>query len=311
MTIIFFGSDDFAAHHLERLLGSSHKVSAVVTQADKARGRHLKISELPVKETALRHSLKVFQPEQIQTPDFLESLRNLQPDIIVVIAYGKILPESVLNIPRKFCVNVHASLLPKYRGASPIHWAVINGDKTSGVSIIKMNAKMDAGEIIARKETAIADDDTTVSLKRKLADLGGELLLETLSLIEKGEHILKPQDESKVTYVAKLTKDIGKIDWSKPAVEIHNRVRGLVPWPGASTLWQGKSLKVLETKVLEDLKADSIGGQVFRVAKDGLDVTTGQGILRITRIHPESSKAMDAYSFAQGHRLAVGQRFGP
>jgi len=310
MTIIFFGSDEFAAAHLEKLSSARHKILAVVTQPDKARGRHLKISELPVKEVALRYGYPVLQPGKITDKEFSVQLKDFAADIFVVIAYGKILPVDVLSVPRKFCINVHASLLPKYRGASPIHWAVINGDETTGVTIIKMNSQLDAGEIICQDEVPITAEDTTVTLKRKLTETGRQLLIKTLAAIEAGTFSCRAQEESSATYVAKLTKELGLIDWAKPAAETHNLVRGLQPWPGAYTFCQQKVLKILETNVAESQAPAASPGQVVKIGKEGFDVVTGRGILRVCTVHPESAKPMSAHSFILGQRINVGFRFG-
>jgi len=309
MNIIFFGSDDFAAMNLERLVKSQHKVLAGVTQPDKPRDRHLKVTALPVKETALKYSLPVLQPEAVGDHDFIDKLKSYAADLFVVIAYGKILPTKILSIPQKFCINVHASLLPKYRGASPINWAIINGDQVSGISVIKMNAKMDAGEIISQREIRIDPHDTSSTLRVRLAQASTELLPETIQLIEKNTFRLTPQNEAEATYTKKLTKELGRIDWSDSAVNIHNRVRGLVPWPGAYTHYNGKILKILATQIVEAQSKQSQPGQIVQISKQGVDVATGTGILRVGKVHLESSKVMDVQSFVAGHKITVGFSF--
>jgi len=309
MNLIFFGSDDFAATNLERLVKLPHKILACVTQPDKPRDRHLKVTALPVKETALKYSLPILQPETIGDHDFIDKLQSYAADLFVVIAYGKILPVKILSIPKKFCVNVHASLLPKYRGAAPINWAIINGDQITGVSVMKMNAKMDAGEIISQREIRIDPHDTSSTLRLRLAQAGTELLPETIKLIEKNTFQLTPQNEAEATYTKKLTKELGRIDWSDSAVNIHNRVRGLVPWPGAYTHYKRKILKILETQIVEAQAKQSQPGQIVQISKQGMDVAAGTGILRVGKVHLESSKVMDAHSFIVGHKIAMGFSF--
>jgi len=309
MNIIFFGSDDFAATNLVRLVSTRHKILACVTQPDKPRDRHLKVTALPVKEAALKHDLPVIQPEVISQDDVVQQLERFAADLFVVIAYGKILPEKILSIPKKFCINVHASLLPKYRGASPINWAIMNGEKISGVSIMKINNKMDAGEIISKMEVAIAPQDTAVTLRIKLAQTGADLLIETMDSVEKNLFKLIPQNETEATYTKKLTKELGRIDWSDSAVNIQNRVRGLVPWPGAYTHYQGKILKILETQIVEAQSKQTHPGQIVQISKQGMDVATGIGILRILKVHLESAKPMEAHSFMVGHKITMGFSF--
>jgi methionyl-tRNA formyltransferase len=292
--------------NLERLVKSQHKVLACVTQPDKPRDRHLKVTALPVKEVALKHGLPVIQPEIISKVDVIKQLESFAADLFVVIAYGKILPEKILSIPKKFCVNVHASLLPKYRGAAPIHWAIINDEQVTGVSIIKMNTKMDAGEIVSQREVRINPEDNSSTLKVRLAQAGAELLLETIKLIGKNTFRLTPQNEAEAIYTKKLTKELGRIDWSDSAVNIHNRVRGLVPWPGAYTHYKGKILKILETQIVDTQTKQSQPGQIVQISKQGMDVAAGTGILRVGKVHLESSKVMDVQSFVVGHKIAVG-----
>ena len=243
----------------------------------------------------------------------LPGLRELLPEaeLFVVIAYGKILPSEVLAIPEIFCVNVHGSLLPKYRGAAPINWAILNGDKTTGVTVIKLNEMMDAGEIISQRKMDIADDDTAVSLKANMARLGAELLLEAVHAIQKKAFKLIKQDLSEVTYAPKLTKELGIIKWNEKAKVIHDYVRGLLPWPGAFFFYQGKRLRLLETRLLEaKLPAVSSPGSVLEVSKSGILVSAADRPVLITRVHPEGGKPMAAHSFAMGYKIIPGHSFG-
>jgi methionyl-tRNA formyltransferase len=307
--IIFFGSDDFAAVHLKELLASEHQVLAVVTQPDRAKGRGLEVVLSPIKTIGLDAKLPVFQPENLKDKTFTEKMKSFNCDLFVVIAYGRILPPELLQVPYVCAINVHGSLLPKYRGAAPINWAIINGDKETGVSIIKMNAGMDAGDIFSQAKLKIDDSDTAASLRAKMAEAGKKLLLKTIDSFEKNAYTLNVQDSHAVTLAPKLTKELGKIDWQKSAVEVHNLVRGLVPWPSAYTGYQGKLLKILATEIA---KTDNKGkpGQVVEVTKDALIVATGKGSLALKKVQPESAKAMDIKSFVAGHKITAGFQFG-
>jgi len=342
MKIIFFGSDDFALAHLECLLGtdsagveqraeskgqmaecewqsaegegklskpcaiSSMQVLACVTQPDRARDRGMKVTISPIKECALVHNIPVLQPEDLSDQSFIKELKQLNADVFVVIAYGKFLPQTLLDIPSVCAINVHGSYLPKYRGAAPINWAIINGEKETGVSIIKLNTKMDAGEIIARKKIDIKTEDTSVTLRQRMIKEGKGLLLETLPELG-GEVKGIAQGETEVTFAPKLTKEMGKIDWNKPAAEICNLVRGLLPWPSAYTFYEGKMLKILASEISEETGGNP--GEVIRSSKEGLFVATGQGSLVIKKVHYESSKPMDAAAFSRGHELKEGSLF--
>ena len=309
MKTIFFGSDDFAVEHLKALCASKHKVLACVTQPDKPKGRHLALSASPVKEFTVSKKIPVLEPHVLTDKVFLNALKDYTADVFAVVAYGKILPSEVLSLPKTFCINIHGSLLPKYRGAAPINWAIINGEEKTGVTAIKMNSKMDAGDIIAKKEIAIHLKDTAPALRVRLAKLGSELLLEVLGTIESNTYQLIRQDEKAVTFAGKLTKELGHVDWKKSALEIDRLVRGLLPWPAAYTFEEKKLLKILEAKI-NDNPADKFApGQVTAISKSGIDVATGKGALRLTLVHPESSKMMPAHDFVVGHKLGVGFKF--
>lgn len=309
MKIVFFGSDDFAAVHLQELIAFGHQVVACVTQPDRAKGRGLEVVASPIKTIAVEAKIPVFQPTDLKTEFFISELRALKCDLFVVIAYGRILPAELLQVPYICAMNVHGSLLPKYRGAAPINWAVINGDKETGISIIKMNARMDAGDIFVQARMPIEKNDTAATVRVKMAQLGKKILLKTIDSLEKNTYTLTVQDQAAVTLAPKMTKELGKIDWNKPAVAIQNLIRGLFPWPGAYTQYQGKILKILEA---EAVNADIKGkrpGEVIEIKKDALVVVAGDGGLALKQVQPESAKVMDIQSFVAGHKIAVGYCF--
>ncbi|MFA5261394.1 MAG: methionyl-tRNA formyltransferase [Candidatus Omnitrophota bacterium] len=307
MKIVFFGSDDFAVANLKTLIKSGRRVVACVTPPDKEKGRGLKTSFSPVKECAQEYQIPVFQPGSLDDESFLRAIRGLESDLFVVIAYGKVLPEALLSAPRLFSVNVHASLLPKYRGAAPINWAIINGERQTGVTVIKLSPRLDAGDILSQARLDIDDTDTAVTLRGKLACLGADFLNDTIQAIQSGEVQSVPQDSKKATFAPKLTKGLGMIDWQHPAQRIHNLVRGLQPWPSAYTFYKNKMLKILETEVV----CESAGspGTVIRFVPSGFVVQTGGQGLCVKKVHLASGKAMMAKDFILGHRLELGTRF--
>lgn len=310
MNIVFFGSGDFAVTVFKGLIGSRHAIAACVTQPDRPKGRHLKVEASGVKTEAVRHRLAVMEPAHLKSSDFIESLKGCNADLFVVVSYGHILPKEILLLPKIFCINIHPSLLPKYRGAAPINWAVINGDEKTGVSIIKMDLLMDAGEIISQMEVMIDKSDTSISLTEKLSVVSVGLLLKTLEAIENNTHTLTRQNPSQATLAPKLTKQHGLIHWHESAVKIHNLVRGLLPWPGAFTCCSGKLLKILETKALDVEPKDALPGEIIGISAREIVVMTGRGALGILRVHPESSREMDIKSFMAGHKLGIGFKFG-
>ncbi len=305
MKIIFFGSDDFAGMHMEALIKSSHQVVAAVTQPDKAKGRGMKVVFSPIKELAVKYKIPLLQPETLKDPQIVAELKSFQADLFVVIAYGKILPQEVLDIPKIMPINVHGSLLPKYRGAAPINFAVMNGDEVTGLTIIKMNAAMDAGEIIAQHEMGIRPIDDASTLRIKMMQQGKEFLVKTVDQIAQGKFSLIPQDETKVTLASKLTKGMSKIDWKQPAVIIHNQVRGLQPWPGASTFYQGKQLKIYSTSVIPD-ETQAACGEIISADKNGVVVKAGEGAVLIGEIQLEGGTKMTAQQYLVGHSLPKG-----
>jgi len=300
MKIVFFGSSEFAVKSLKKLAESKNEIVCVVTQPDRKKGRHLLFSATVVKSTAADLNLQVLQPVKIDS-SFIEALKNFEADIFVVVAYGLILPKALLTIPGKMPINAHASLLPKYRGAAPVNWAIIKGENKTGVTIIKMNERMDEGQIISQEEIEIDQNDTAQTLDNKLSVLGAELLVETVEKIDSIK--LTKQDSQKVTYAPKLKKEDGLIDWSKKAIEIHNQIRGTIPWPGSFTHWQGKLLKIWKSSVLPSEKANFKPGEIIDVSKDGVLVATGKDTLKIDNIQLESSNKMDVAQFILGHEI--------
>ena len=310
MKIVFFGTSEFAMTLLHRLIDSKHKVLAVVTQPDRQKGRRLKVSPPPTKVLAMTRDIPVYQPLDVSGKDSAAYLKKLNADLFVVVAFGRILKKEVLEIPKIYSVNIHSSLLPKYRGAAPTNRAIINGDKTSGVTIIKMNEKMDEGDIILKKEMAIDSDDTNITLSEKLATLGADALEEAIGLIESGPIKFIKQDDSAVTLAPKLKKEDGLINWKESALNIHNKVRGLLPWPGAYTHFKGKVLKILRTEVLESGDDKGAGGEVVDIIKHkGIVVKTGEGRLLIKYVQIEAKRPFDTDAFLCGHKIGLGYIF--
>lgn len=314
MKIIFMGTPDFAAVSLAALLGSrgreaGFEVAAVLTQADKPKGRGHKLAPPPVKEVALEHGIPVYQPDTLRKNDELfQTLASLEADVIVVVAYGKILPERFLKLPRFGAVNIHASLLPKYRGAGPIQWAVIDGEEVTGITSMQMGKGIDTGDMLVKRELAIGADETAGELWDRLAGLGAEVLEETLRKLEAGSLTPQPQREEDATYAPMLTKETGKIDWTKSAGEIHNLVRGTNPWPYAWTLYQGEAVKIRRTVCcLEKQSAKAVPGQILSIDKGkGMLVQTGEGCLYVTEAQFANSKPMSVDAYVLGHTLEIG-----
>ena len=309
MNIVFFGSDDFAAAHLKALIDSRHEVAACVTQPDKPKGRGWKVSGSTVKQCAGEHKILVLQPTRLRDEVFLSQLRCLDSDLFVVVAYGQFLPDEVLAVPHRFAVNVHSSLLPKYRGAAPINWAIVNGERQTGISIMKISSVLDAGDILVQEKIAIARDDTAVTLRTRMSQICPFFLLETMDTIEKNAYTLTPQAHEAATFAPKLTKELGRIRWDSKAEVIYNLVRGLLPWPAAYTFYKGKLLKILETEVMDKDFSVVSSGEVTEIDKKGFVVAAAGGGLRIKKVHFEASRPMEAHDFVAGHKLGVGFRF--
>ena len=305
MRIVFMGTPDFSVPTLEALVASEHEVVGVVTQPDKPKGRGKEIHMSPVKECALQHNIPVYQPVRARDEAFVDEMRTLNPDVMVVIAFGQILPKSLLELPKYGCVNIHASLLPKYRGAAPIQWAVINGDEETGITTMMMDVEMDTGDMLEKTVVKLDPEETGGSLFDRLSLLGGDLILSTLSKLEKGEITPVPQDHEKATYVKKISKSMGDIDWTMDAVSIERLVRGLNPWPSAFTRWNGKMLKIWEAKVLPDPDVKLPCGSVISASDEGLKIQTGAGVLCVTSLQLEGKKRMDTAAFLRGYQVAA------
>lgn len=311
MKIIFFGSSHFAHPSLEALIKSEHGVVCVVTQPDKQKGRHLHFAGTDLKDTALCAKLKIFQPENVNSKESVKFLKNLDADLFVIIAYGQILSQEVLDIPKIMPINIHASLLPRYRGAAPINWAIINGEKKSGITIIYVTPKLDSGPVILREEIKIEDKDTAVSLEEKLSFSGAKLLEQALIKIDNRDYRLVEQDEGEVIFAPKMKKEVGLIDWSASASDIHNQVRGVLPWPGAFTSLRGKMLKIFQAQILPIFpNHQPCPGEVVRADKVGIVVACGRGFLKIDELQLEAGKRMSAQNFIIGHKLSIGDILG-
>ena len=310
MKIVFMGTPDIASGVLKELISSEHEILCVVTQPDKPNGRGNEITFSPVKKLAMENGIEVLQPQKASAPEFEEKLKEYAPDIIVVVAFGQILKKNILELAKYGCVNVHASLLPKYRGASPIQWAVINGEKETGITIMQMDPGIDTGDIILQEKIELAPDETAGSLFDRLTDLAGPVLLKALSLIEEGKAVFIPQNSDEATYVSMLKKSMGRLDFSFKAIEIERLIRGLIPWPGAYTFINGKMLKIWKTCVAgaeENVKAEP--GQI-RIKDNALFIGTGEGTLEILELQMEGKKRMPAYDFLRGAAITDGEYTG-
>jgi methionyl-tRNA formyltransferase len=305
MRIVFFGTPAFAVPFLRVLLDSGEEIAAVITQGDKKRGRDRIPASPPVKEFAIRYGVKVLQPTNVKDTPFFGELSTMNPEIIIVVAYGKILPLSILNLPPYGCVNVHASLLPKYRGAAPVQWALLNGEKKTGVTTMFMNEGLDTGPILLQGETEITGEDNTQTLSEKLSDLGVSLLMKTISGLKDGS--LKPLTQvGTPSYAPPLKKEDGRIDWSKSSTEIFNFVRGMYPWPCAYCYLGRERIKIIGAKIVQGLGTP---GRVEKISKKELLVGTGEGLISIIELQPEGKRPMPASAFLQGRKLREGSYF--
>lgn len=308
MRIVFMGTPDFSVPTLEALAAGGHQVIAAVTQPDKPKGRGKAVLMTPVKEKAMELSIPVYQPVKVREPEFIEILKEMAPDVIVVVAFGQILPKEILELPKFGCVNVHASLLPKYRGAAPIQWAVIDGEPVSGVTTMLMDVGLDTGDMLEAREIPLDKKETGGSLFEKLSRLGGELILSTLEKLENGTAVRTPQGESGTSYAKMLNKSMGEIDWSMDALRIERLIRGLNPWPSAYTFLNGKTVKIWEAEVTEEAPTGRPGR--VRVTKDRLLVETGSGFLSVTELQLEGKKRMDTAAFLRGFQIEDGVILG-
>jgi methionyl-tRNA formyltransferase len=310
MRIVFLGSGAFAAPSLEAVLDAGHQVAALVTQPDRAKGRGRALAPPPLKPLAESRGVAVVQPVRVRHPDAVEVLRSLRPEILVVVAYGQILPRALLEMAPRGAVNVHASLLPRYRGAAPIQWAIVRGETETGVTTMLLDEGLDTGPTLLEQATPIEAGETAGALEARLARLGARLLIETLAGLESGTLRPTPQDDTRATLAPIIRKDDGRIDWTRPAIEIARRVRGFDPWPGAWTTHEGRVLKVLDATPAEGT-VQAQPGRVVAIHPEGLQVACGEGsLLDLRRLQPESRRPMGAAAFAAGARLGTTARLG-
>ncbi len=308
MNIVFMGTPKFSLPTLQKLYESDHDVLLVVTQPDRPKGRGRESTPPPVKQFALEKKIPVLQPTKCTNLEIVKTLGALNADVFIVVAFGQILDKNLLTLPRYFCINLHSSLLPKYRGAAPINWAIINGETKTGVTTMKMDTGLDTGDILLSSKVSISDDDDAQSLHETLAHKGSSLVLETLRQLDSG--LLEPicQNSDLASYAPKLKKEDGLIQWNQPAIKIHNLVRGLMPWPGAFSFLESKRFKICKTEIK---RCDSIDqpGVIVRISGHGIEVGTKNERIVITELQPEGKKRMDVKSFLAGHNLIVGNKF--
>lgn len=310
LNVIFAGTPDFAAVALEALINSSHNVIAVYTQPDRPAGRGRKLQASPVKKLALENNIPVFQPESLKDKEEQQKLANLNADIMIVAAYGLILPQAVLDIPRLGCLNIHASLLPRWRGAAPIQRAILAGDKESGITIMQMNAGLDTGDMLSKTSCSITEEDSGGSLHDRLAELGAESLLTTLDDLVAGEITPEVQDDNHATYARKLEKQEAQLNWQQSAQQLYNQVRAFNPWPVAFFVVDDKTVRVWQSEVVKEVtNAGNLPGTIINTNKKGIDVACGEGVLRLLQLQPPGKKPMDAASFLNGHSdwLTIGK----
>ncbi|HOI15398.1 MAG TPA: methionyl-tRNA formyltransferase [Geobacteraceae bacterium] len=307
LRVIFMGTPQFACPTLQRLIDRGDEIPAVVTQPDRPKGRGQKSVPPPVKELAERHGLPVLQPIKVRAPEFIESVREMNPDVVVVVAFGRILPKALLEIPRYGCINVHASLLPRYRGAAPLNWCIINGETETGVTTMLMDVGLDTGDMLLKKATPIDPDEDTSSLHDRLSLIGADLLHETLDLLVQGKLVPEKQDDALSCYAPMLKKEDGLIDWTRDARTIRNLVRGMTPWPGAFTYLDGKLVKVYRARIGE---GEGAPGTVLDAGRDGIEVACGGGSLLLDELQLEGKKRLPVRDFLAGCRIAPGTAFG-
>lgn len=320
MRVVFMGTPFFALPSLEKLLAHGHQVVGVITQPDRPRGRGKKIQPPPVKELALSHGLAIYQPLHVKEPGFLDTLSRLQPEVIIIVAFGQIIPLQIISLPPYGCINLHASLLPKYRGAAPIHRAIINGETKTGVTTMFINEKLDEGDILLQETIPIREEDNTGTLHDRLAKQGANLLVKTLVLLVQGHLKPQPQDHSQASFAPPLRREDEIIDWSKPARAIFNQTRGMNPWPGAKTTWDKRTLKIYRVEINKPeinpelhpiTKLNLLPGQVLIASPDkGLLVQTGEGQVWIMELQAEGGKRLTIQDFLRGNPFSANQRLG-
>ena len=307
MKIVYMGTPDFAVPPLAALVENGYEVTAVITQPDKPKGRGKTLMPTPVKEEALKHEIPVYQPAKVRDPEFLETLQKLEPDMIIVAAFGQIIPKVILDMPQYGCINIHASLLPKYRGAAPIQQAVIDGEKESGVTIMKMGTGLDTGDMISQAVIELREDETGGSLFDRLAETGAELLIRTIPSIENGTAVYTKQpEESPTPYAAMITKQMGLLDFSKSAVVLERLVRGMNPWPSAYTFLNNKTLKVWKCSIESGSCGKDVPGTITDVDKKGIHVACGEGTLILEEVQLEGKKRMETDAFLRGYHVTAG-----
>lgn len=307
MKTVFMGTPDFAVPCLERLIADGHTVSGVFTQPDKPRGRGNKIQYPPVKEAALKHGIPVYQPKTLRDASALETIRELDPELIVVVAYGKILPKEILDYPRLGCINMHASLLPSYRGAAPIQWCVINGEKKTGVTSMMMDVGLDTGDMLIKRETPVGPDETTGELHDRLSVMSADVMSQTIDELVNGRAVRVKQDDSLATYAPMITKELCPIDWTKKASEIHDLVRGLSPWPVATAVYKGVCIKIHSTAPAGECRGEP--GEITETGKRLLVCCGDRRALEIKTLQAPGKKAMSAPDFMRGHSIMTGESF--
>lgn len=309
MKVIFMGTPDFSVGTLKALVEAGHEVVLAVTQPDKPKGRGKEMQFTPVKECATEYGIPVYQPKRIREPECVQVLRNYEADIMVVVAFGQILPKEILEMCPYGCVNVHASLLPKYRGAAPIQWAIIDGEEVTGVTTMQMNEGLDTGDMLLKTEVVIEPKETGGSLHDKLSEAGAALCVETLKALEAHTITPIPQGEMTTAYAKMLDKQLGNIDWKKSATEIERLIRGLSPWPSAYTSWNGNVMKIWDASALEETERN-VPGMIVRVEKDAFYVQTGSGLLKVSELQIPGKKRMDAGAFLRGYQVKEGEILG-
>lgn len=307
LRLVFIGTPEFACPTLQKLIDRGEQVVAVVTQPDRPKGRGQQLAAPPVKLLAERHAIPVLQPAKVRAPEFIEVLRELSPDLIVVVAFGQILPKALLDLPRHGCINVHASLLPRYRGAAPINWCIVNGETETGVTTMQMDVGLDTGDMLLKKTTPISPNEDAQELHDRLSLLGAEALAETLDLLVAGRLVPEKQDDALSCYAPMLKKETGLIEWDRPAQEILNQVRGLTPWPGAYTFLEGKTLKIFRCRTAGGSGAP---GTVLEADRSGLVVACGEGGLLIDELQLEGKKRLSARDFLAGYKIEPGTVLG-
>jgi methionyl-tRNA formyltransferase len=304
MKIVFMGTPGPAAKCLQALIDAQEEVVLAVSQPDRPKGRHLLVSSSPVKELARKYNIHIETPEKVRDPIFINKIKSYLPDLIVIVAYGRILPREILTIPKFGSINLHASLLPKYRGAAPIQWAILKGEAETGITVMRVAEALDTGDILLQKKVGIDPEDTAETLEEKLFEAGASVLLEAIQQIKEGKAQYTPQKEAEATYAALITKESGEIDWKKPAFEINNRIRALIPWPAAHTFYQGKMLKLFKAEPIE-LNGEYKPGQVV----EPMVIACAPGGLRLKEVQPASGRRMPAEDFWHGHKIKAGDIF--